>query len=148
MRCFSVSRILSMALAGAFALGLTACGSSSPQETTGMTASTELSAMHYCTKVSPEILVSNPPKTTGYYEVRLDRVGPDAMFLGGGTWAYGGVDEDGIDHIIEGGLTSHYRGPCSRPGKKDTYVYTVQAMPEGGGTPLATSTITVVVGDE
>jgi len=115
-----------------------------PQDS-GMHVTAEVHEVHYCSKFSPEITIANPPKDTEYYEVRLERLGEDAMFMGGGTWRFDGVAEDGMDSIPEGALTSSYRGPCPKKGESAQYMFTVSARKSGSPQPIEASTYAFTV---
>lgn len=94
---------------------------------------------HRCSRISPEITIYNPPRGTDYYEVRVSQVGTSPeRHLGGGRWAYGGLNSDGADVIPEGGLLSMYRAPCPS-GSGESYRFTVYCMNKGSSQPLAIS---------
>lgn len=133
-------RILPTLLLGLVFLSGCCFGSDVPEDTS-MHVSTEFRDMHRCTRISPEIVVANPPKGVALYSIRLDRVADDGAvrYLGGGAWKFDGkVDEEGLDYIPEGALTQNYRGPC----EEGRYRLTVSALPNGSNRPLAVSSDT------
>lgn len=112
---------------------LTACAAKEdnapPEEE--MAIAVDFSEVHLCSRISPEITVTNTPQGTSYYDVRLIEVGQPDRFLGGGTWR-----EDGSGVIPEGALTRHYTGPCPPKDRETEYMYVVSAMAEPQGQPL------------
>lgn len=134
--------------AGALLLmgGLAGCGvmqeapESVPQN---MTVEVDFHPVHRCSRLSPAILVSNAPKGTSYFDVRLVEMEPVERLLGGGTWS-----NDGSGKIAEGGLTKLYSGPCPPAGKERRYSYIISAMPFGGGQPLSVRTAEILVEGE
>ena len=119
------------------AVVLSACASPEhpvPPDKTTMTVTVALQDVHRCSRISPEIQITTPPKGTEYYDVRLVEFGDDGqeLFLGGGTW-----EQDATGSIPEGGLTRHYRGPCPQPGKTREYAFVVAAMSRKNMQPLA-----------
>ena len=135
-------RVLPALLACALAGG---CSWQDAPQDSGMHVVAEVHEVHYCSKFSPEITIANPPQDTDYYEVRLERLGEGGMFMGGGTWRFDGVAEDGMDSIPEGALTSSYRGPCPKKGESADYMFTVAARRNGSAQPLETATCTFTV---
>ena len=121
------------------------CSWQDAPEDSGMHVTAEVHEVHYCSKSSPEITIANPPQDTDYYEVRLERLGEGGMFMGGGTWRFDGVAEDGMDSIPEGALTSSYRGPCPKKGESAQYMFTVAARRSGSAEPLKTATYVFTV---
>lgn len=126
-------------------LGLQGCGFFSSEEPTrddqGMGITVKFQAVHRCSRISPEILVTNPPKGTTVYDVRLiEEQGEGETFLGGGSWS-----EDGSGLIPEGALTTHYRGPCPPQGQSRKYIYTVSAREGQNPQPLAVRIFTMNV---
>ena len=119
-------------------MGLSGCGGKDVPQDNRMHVFTEIHDMHRCTRISPEIKVTNPPADTGYYSVRLDRVGEISRYQGGGTWRFNGVVEEGINTIPEGALTQNYRGPC----ESGRYRLTVSALKRGESEPLDVSSYT------
>ncbi|HJA78084.1 MbtF [uncultured Desulfovibrio sp.] len=123
--------------------GLAACGSKEealPPDAQGMTVEVDFRPVHRCSRISPNIIVTNAPRGTAYFEVRLMEQEPVERLLGGGTWSH-----DGSGQIPEGGLTKLYSGPCPPAGKERRYVYAVSAMPFGGGQPLSVRTAEIFV---
>ena len=117
------------------ALLLAACAAkdetSDPEDT--MTVTVDISEVHRCSRISPEITVAYAPKGTKFYDVRLIEYGAEEeRYFGGGTWV-----EDGSGVIPEGALTRHYRGPCPPGTKSVDYAYVVSAMENEGAQPLA-----------
>ena len=102
-----------------------------PEE--GMTITVDLSEVHRCSRISPEITVAYAPKGTKFYDIRLIEYGGEVeRFYGGGTWV-----EDGSGVIPEGALTRHYLGPCPPGTKSVDYAYVVSAMESENSQPLA-----------
>lgn len=133
------------------ALGLTGCSSADKTPVdTSMSVTVNFKDVHRCSRISPEITVLYPPKGTSYYEVRVSTLGNPSRFLGGGRWAYDGINEDGADVIPEGALVNSYRGPCPQSGAsgEKMFRFTVFAMTRESGTPLATATCTLNLEDE
>jgi hypothetical protein len=99
-----------------------------------MSIAVNLRDVHRCSRISPEIQVTNTPPDADYYDVRLVEYTGDAqeLFLGGGSW-----DNDGSGLIPEGGLTRHYRGPCPPAGSPRDYAFVVSAMHRGNMQPLS-----------
>lgn len=131
MKLLRHAPLLSILLA---TLLLEACGakkeSSAPEE--NMTITVDISEVHRCSRISPEITVAYAPKGTKFYDVRLFEYGEQERFFGGGTWV-----EDGSGVIPEGALTRHYRGPCPPGTKSLDYAYVVSAMESETSQPLA-----------
>lgn len=132
-------------VAGALLLmgGLAGCGGrqdASETAPSGMVVEVDFHEVHRCSRLSPAILVSNVPKGTSYFEVRLVELEPVERLLGGGTWS-----NDGSGKIAEGGLTKLYSGPCPPAGVERRYAYVISAMPFGGGQPLNVRTADVLV---
>ena len=119
---------------------ISGCGlwQDAPEEK-GMKVTAAVRGVHYCSRLSPELSIANPPKGTDRYEVKLERL-DDGQFYGGGTWAFDGLDGDGLDSIPEGALTSHYRGPCPGVGKSERFRFTVSAMGRDSKVPLEVRT--------
>lgn len=124
-------------------LGLAACSLFSedepgreveiPAKNNDMTLDVSLSDIHRCSRISPQITVTDPPAGTTSYAVRLVEFTRDGeRYLGGGTW---NADDSGV--IPEGGLTLHYRGPCPPRGKTGSFAYVVSAMGQDKIQPLA-----------
>ena len=114
----------------------------------GMHVEVNFSDVHRCSRISPEILVYNPPRGTVYYDVRVSVVGTSPeRYLGGGRWGYGGLNSDGADVIPEGGLLNTYRAPCVSGGMSSdrTFRFTVYAMSRESTTPLAISDYTLTL---
>lgn len=87
-----------------------------------------------CTKVPPEIALSNVPDGTARFEVKLVDLDFKPFNHGGGT-----APNSGDGTIAEGDYeTFTYKGPCP-PGTSHTYEFTVQAFAEDGR-PLAKAT--------
>ena len=111
-----------------FFLSVEGCGLLSDEEDSlstppRMEIAVQLQDVHRCSLISPEIRVSNAPKETKFYFVRLvERKGKDEILLGEGSWR-----EDGSGVIPEGVLTGHYRGPCPSEGHEREYIFEVHA---------------------
>lgn len=88
--------------------------------------------VHRCSRISPEIVITNPPTGTKFFDVRLMERGDVDRLLGGGTWS---AEPSGV--IPEGALTRHYMGPCPPAGKEGEYVYIISAMAGKDSQPLA-----------
>ena len=115
------------------ALFLSACAAKNAEdEQAGMTIAVTLRDLHRCSRISPEILVTNVPDGTRSFDVRLVEYGDEERFFGGGSW-----DNDGSGVIPEGGLTRHYRGPCPPAGQSRDYAFVVSAMGKDNLQPLA-----------
>lgn len=82
---------------------------------------------HRCSRISPEITVTNIPAGTRSFLVRLEESGDTPRILGGGTWEN---DNSGI--IPEGALARYYQGACPRSGETGKYVFAVAAMGDDG----------------
>lgn len=119
------------ALAVALA-GVTGCAwfnDESPR-TQDMTVNIEFSDVHLCSRISPEIVVTNPPEGTRFFDVRLmEYANNQERILGGGRWK----NDGGV--IPEGALTRHYVGPC--PSGSEEYAYVVAAETDENSQPLA-----------
>lgn len=113
---------------------LPACASKEVNEGPGgMSIAVEVNEVHYCSRLSPEIVVTAPPQGTYSYQVRLVEYRPDGeRYLGGGTW-----EEDGSNIIPEGALTHYYRGPCPSQGQSGKYGFVVAAHGQDAVQPLA-----------
>lgn len=114
---------------------LSACAFTKTEETpVGMSVSVTLRDVHRCSRISPEIQITEEPQGTDYYAVHLveSAGGPQELLLGGGSW-----DNDGSGIIPEGGLTRHYRGPCPPAGQTREYTFMVSAMSRKNEQPLA-----------
>ncbi len=96
-----------------------------------MAVTVDFRDVHRCSRISPEIIISNPPRGTDSYVVRLVEYGDTERILGGGSWR-----EDGNGTIPEGALTNHYVGPCPKEGATTQYSYFVSAMTDGDPQPL------------
>ena len=113
----------------------------SDEETPDMEVTVNFQDVHRCSRISPEIMIKNPPKGTTSYDVRLIETNEnDEIVLGGGTWA-----DDGSGVIPEGALTAHYRGPCPPQGQTRKYVYVVGAKKGQNPQPLAVRVSMVVL---
>lgn len=126
--------------------GLVACGAKEetiPAEPQGMTVEVDFRSVHRCSRISPHITVTNAPRGTAYFDVRLVEKTPAERLLGGGTWSH-----DGSGQIPEGGLTKLYSGPCPPAGQERSYIYSVSAMPFGGGQPLSVRMAEILVEGE
>ena len=131
-RTLFLAPLLSLVLA-ALLLGGCAARDENGAPEEGMTITVDLSEIHRCSRVSPEITVAYAPKGTKFYDVRLIEYGAEEeRFFGGGTWV-----EDGTGVIPEGVLTRHYRGPCPPGTKAVEYAYVVSAMESENSQPLA-----------
>lgn len=97
-----------------------------------MTITVDLTEVHRCSRISPEITVAYAPKGTKFYDVRLIEYGEQERFFGGGVWM-----EDGSGVIPEGALARQYRGPCPPGTKSVDYAYMVSAMESESSQPLA-----------
>lgn len=118
----------------AFPLILCACAArdeSAEPDGDNMAIAVDFRDVHRCSRISPEITITNIPAGTRYYDVRLIESGEKDRFLGGGTWR-----EDGTGIIPEGALTRHYTGPCPQGNDHLSYIYVVSAMESEGGQPL------------
>ena len=107
--------------------GLAGCGGKQEVAETapqGMTVEVEFHPVHRCSRLSPAILVTDVPRGTSYFDVRLVEMEPVERLLGGGTWS-----NDGSGKIAEGGLTKLYSGPCPPAGEERRYSYVISAMP-------------------
>ena len=114
------------------ALLLPACAAKEVEEEQGMSIAVTLRDVHRCSRISPEILVTDMPAGTESFDVRLVEYGDEERFFGGGTWAN---DCSGV--IPEGGLTRHYRGPCPPAVESRDYAFVVSAMSKDNIQPLA-----------
>ncbi|MBQ7738558.1 MAG: MbtF [Desulfovibrionaceae bacterium] len=126
-------------------MSLTGCGlfgsDSSHNEEQAMEISVQFQDVHRCSRISPEIRITNPPDGTTSYEVNLiEEDGAEKIILGGGSWA-----EDGSGIIPEGALTGHYRGPCPPDGKSRKYTFFVTARHDKNPQPLAVRVYNVVM---
>ena len=100
-------------------LMLSACGlwqdssepPAQPETPPDMQVDVKLRALHRCSRISPEMVVTNVPKGTDYFDVRLLENEPQERLLGGGNW-----ENDGTGIIPEGALTLVYTGPCPPAG--------------------------------
>ncbi len=113
------------------------CGKKEPVPE-GMYVTVNFGDVHRCSRISPEIVVHNPPKDAAYFDVRVSVAGAK-RHLGGGRWGGGELNEDGDLVIPEGGLTNAYRGPCPpRESASDrSFSFLVLAMSRSSATPLA-----------
>ena len=92
-------------------LMLSACGlwqdssepPAQPETPPDMQVDVKLRALHRCSRISPEMVVTNVPKGTDYFDVRLLENEPQERLLGGGNW-----ENDGTGIIPEGALTRVY----------------------------------------
>lgn len=141
MRCELHSlRRLALPVVAATAL-LSGCGLFGPSdeapapaplpEVPSMEVTANVTSLHRCSRISPEIQVLNPPRGVDHYDVSLVEHGDADTLLGGGSWK---ADESGI--IPEGALTRHYRGPCPPADKSRDYSYVVSAMAKADMQPL------------
>ena len=117
-------------------LPLTGCGlfgsGNTQEEERSMEISVQFQDVHRCSRISPEIKITNPPQGTTSYDVNLvEEYGTEKNILGGGSWA-----EDGSGIIPEGALTVHYRGPCPPQGQTRKYTYVVAARKDKDPQPL------------
>ncbi len=88
----------------------------------------EISEIHRCSRISPEIEVSDYPKDTVLFEISLQDRADISRIHGGGSWK-----NDGSGIIPEGALTRHYLGAC--PPEDDdsrSYQFVVKAMGANG----------------
>lgn len=138
-----LARLKTVVPAMTICLGLSACSLFSSEEsvrevevpvkTNDMAIDVGLSDIHRCSRISPQITVTDPPAGTTSYAVRLVEFTRDGeRYLGGGTW-----QADGSGIIPEGGLTLHYRGPCPQRGRTGSFAYVVSAMGQDKIQPLA-----------
>lgn len=113
----------------------------------GMNVEVNFADVHKCSRISPEIVVYNPPAGTRYYEVRVSVVGTSPeKFFSGGRWPYGGLNADGADVIPEGGLVNTYKAPCLSPGQSSkTYRFTVYARANNTSAPLGIAAASVTL---
>ncbi|MDO5537758.1 MAG: MbtF [Desulfovibrionaceae bacterium] len=133
-------RVAGAALFGALCLTGCSTADTTPQE--GMSVTVNFGDVHRCSRISPEIVVYNPPKGTQYYEVRVTTADTPSRYLGGVRWDYGGLNEDGAQAIPEGALSNSYRGPCPPQGAVAggyQYRFSVSAMSGSSSAPLAVS---------
>lgn len=100
-------------------------------EQPSMEVTANLSDIHRCSRISPELQIANPPRGVERYDVRLIEHGESDVFLGGGSWP---ADESGV--IPEGALTRHYRGPCPPANQSRDYSFEVSAMGQHNMQPL------------
>ena len=117
----------------AFLFGGAGCSmfdSPEPEED-NMSVAVDFRDVHRCSRISPEIIVMNPPRGVSGYEVRLMELGEREKILGGGSWR-----EDGTGQIPEGALSNHYVGPCPKEGENTEYSYIISAMEDGNPQPL------------
>lgn len=130
MRGISMAYGLTLFSALLFIQGCAMFDSSEPEED-NMTVTVDFRDVHRCSRISPEIVVVNPPRGTNSYIVRLVEYGDVERILGGGTWR-----EDGSGQIPEGALTNHYVGPCPKEEELTEYAYIVSAMQDGDPQPM------------
>ena len=97
-----------------------------------MQVDVKLRALHRCSRISPEMVVTNVPKGTDYFDVRLLENEPQERLLGGGNW-----ENDGTGIIPEGALTRIYTGPCPPAGQSRQYTYVISAMSHKSKHPLS-----------
>ena len=100
-------------------------------EVPSMEVTANITDIHRCSRISPEIQVLNPPRGVDHYDVSLVEHGNVDILLGGGSWK---ADESGV--IPEGVLTRHYHGPCPPVGTSREYSYVVSAMAKANMQPL------------
>ena len=131
MRGISIASGLAFISALLFAQGCAMFDSEEAEEEDKMTVTVDFRDVHRCSRISPEIIVANPPRGTDSYIVRLVEYGDAERILGGGTWR-----EDGSGQIPEGALTSHYVGPCPKGEELTEYAYIVSAMRDGDPQPM------------
>ena len=121
-------------------LMLSACGlwqdssepPAQPETPPDMQVDVKLRALHRCSRISPEMVVTNVPKGTDYFDVRLLENEPQERLLGGGNW-----ENDGTGIIPEGALTRVYTGPWPPVHLCDLrHVPQEQAAPERPGLSL------------
>ncbi len=106
---------------------LTGCASQQHADGSEMEVSADVSEMHRCSRISPEIEVADAPAMTVTYDVILeDLVDPNRVH-GGGMWP---ADESGT--IPSGALTRFYMGPCPPGEDPRHYQYTVKALDAQG----------------
>lgn len=121
-------------------LMLSACGlwqdssepPAQPETPPDMQVDVKLRALHRCSRISPEMVVTNVPKGTDYFDVRLLENEPQERLLGGGNW-----ENDGTGIIPEGALTRVYTGPCPPAGQSRQYTYVISAMSHKSKQPLS-----------
>lgn len=112
---------------------ITGCGwfHDEPPREEGMSISVDFRDVHRCSRISPEITVTDAPKGTKFYDVRLmEYANNGERILGGGQWP---AESGGV--IPEGALTRHYMGPC--PSGSEEYAYIVAAETDEHSQPLA-----------
>ena len=127
-RCVSLGTVLFL-LQGC---GLLSSDSGDDGQNAAMEVSVNIQDVHRCSRISPEIVIRNPPKNTAFYDVRLiEKKGAEETFFGGGSWG-----EDGSGVIPEGALTRHYRGPCPPDGESREYIFVVAAREGKNPQPL------------
>lgn len=121
-------------------LMLSACGlwqdsaetPAQPETPPDMQVEVKLRALHRCSRISPEMVVTAIPAGTDYFDVRLMENGPPERLQGGGSW-----DNDGTGIIPEGALTRLYSGPCPPAGESRQYTYVISAMSRKDPQPLS-----------
>ncbi len=118
-------RLLLLSVMGVFFL----VGCAGTQENVSdMDVYAEISEVHRCSRISPEIEISDYPEDTVSFDVSLQDRADLSRIHGGGSWK-----NDGSGIIPEGALTRHYLGAC--PPEDDdsrSYQFVVKAMSASG----------------
>ncbi len=118
-------RFLLLSMLGIFFLS--GCGATQ-EPRSDMDVYADISEVHRCSRISPEIEVSDFPEDTIRFEVSLQDRADFSRVHGGGSWK-----NDGSGIIPEGALTRHYQGAC--PPEDDdsrSYQFVVKAVGENG----------------
>ena len=58
-----------------------------PETPPDMQVEVKLRSLHRCSRISPEMVVTNVPRGTDYFDVRLLENEPQERLMGGGSWA-------------------------------------------------------------
>jgi len=93
-----------------------------PKDATEMEVEFSWDGIKACTHESPEIKVTHIPDGTVELQARLKDIDLPAYNHGGGV-----VKHDGSGIIPAGALTIGYNGPCSPPGSRHKYEFSVMA---------------------
>ncbi len=112
------------------AVSLSGCASHDYADGSTMDVSVDISSMHRCSRISPEIEIADAPRTAVSFDVTLEDMSDAKRMHGGGTWQAHNAEHTSDEDIIipEGALTRFYTGPCPPAGTERMYQYIVKAL--------------------